>query len=169
MRKPLASLLFVVLMVSSFAGRAAEFGLGVALSGSGSGIFVPVNINEQWRVEPSLQYLKSEASQFGSEFSNDIYSLGVGVFRLWQSSDQVRTLAGVRVSRQGFSQNDQFKADGHGIAPAVGFEYAVTPRLVVGAEAALEHVDLDGEDAAGDRVRQTSTETRTAVTLKYFF
>lgn len=168
MRKLLAYLLFVVLMVSSFAGRAAEFGLGVALSGSGSGIFVPININEQWRVEPSLLYFESEARQFGGEFSNDFYSWGVGVFRLWPSSDQVRTLAGVRVSRQGFSQKD-LKADGHGIAPAVGFEYAVTPRLVVGAEAALEYVDLDGEDAVGDPVRQTSTETRTAVTLKYFF
>lgn len=169
MRKPLASLLFVVLMVSSFAGRAAEFGLGVALSGNGSGIFVPINVSEQWRVEPSLEYSKFNFSETDFDSSNEIYRLGVGVFRLWQSSEQVRTLVGVRVSYQSFSQTRQFEVDGHGIAPTVGFEYAVTPSLVVGAEAALEYVDLDGEDPLGRPVRQDSTETRTAVTLKYFF
>jgi hypothetical protein len=172
MRKPLASLLFVLLMVSSFAGRAAEFGLGVALNGGDAQIFMPINIGEQWRVEPSLLYSRVEASD--SDFVADQYIAGLGAFRLWRASEQVRVLPGVRLlyvnrsQKAGVGIDSRQSEEGYGIAPTLGFEYAVIPSLVVGAEVALEYVDLELTDSFGSSEIVT-TQTKTAVTLKYFF
>src|SRR5262245_27641222 len=88
-----------VIMLACFShAAAAEFGIGVSVESNDTQIYLPIDIDEKWRIEPSLRYFATRSSLNDSSFSSKSLELAVGGFRLLSLRDSIRMYVGGRVS-----------------------------------------------------------------------
>jgi hypothetical protein len=176
-----AAVALVVLSFGSAAALAADFGIGVSIQSDDSIIYVPIDVNKQFRLEPSLRYLKDEQSFGATEIEQESIELGLGLFGLAPIGESIRVYYGGRLAyvKNDFEQTNLIgggviflsagDSDGYRISPTLGFEYLINERLSIGAEAEYFFQDLEGDSSNPvDADSETSgTDTRLIVRFKF--
>ena len=176
----------VCLALCSTGAFAAEYGIGVSARSDDATIYLPIDINETYRIEPSVRYASSELSQTFDltddlrEQDSDTLEVGIGVFRLAKLAESARIYFGVRAAYLDVESTlvdtttifpgldvtirSETSQDGYRIGPAIGFEYLFGKHFSVGGEASYTFVDLDGESTAttssGTRPSRTDFEQK---------
>lgn len=135
-------------------GNNRKFGIGVSLfslndainssnGGFASSIYFPINVSDQFRLEP-------EIALFSSKYT-DFHNIGLGFFKL-ENSKELLLKYGARV---GVMSNDMFH-----ISPTLGAEYFLSPRFSLGAEAQLRILFVKSE---------TAVYTTTSASFRFYF
>jgi len=157
----------------------ARFGIGVDFGGiknfffgSGSSVYLPINLSSKFRVEPLIAVIfsdseeKREITTFGysgtlDESSLMYVDLGVGLFMM-SEMNKLRLYYGTRQGYLRISSLDEEKKtrekdswettgkrkevqNGFYVGPAVGGEYALSTKLTLGGEAHVAYSFLDGK------------------------
>jgi hypothetical protein len=163
----------VCLALCSSSALAAEFGIGISAKSDDGWIYAPIEINDKYRIEPSVRYQTNEfstAQVVGNTVSEsrtqetETLEFGVGVFRLMKIAESAQLYFGARVAyvdTEGSAQNtfasfpgsnittrSESSQDGYRIGPAIGFEYLFGERFSIGGEASYSFLDLEGESVA---------------------
>ena len=186
------SILIVILAASG--AVAATVGLGVSAKSGDTSIYIPVDINNSIRIEPFVQSRKSSSDykhydagfpsgSSDSKSSSSYY--GVGIFGKSSINENSNTYYGARFAYltgkfESKSDSHNYESDysGYDIAPTLGFEYYITEKFSVGAEAEWYYEKTDGEiksiSSFGGVVltsdeEQESTGTYTRILVRFFF
>jgi hypothetical protein len=176
----------IALLVSSLAAAQVaraetDAGIGVSIQSDDSTIYVPIDFNKKFRLEPSLRYLKDEQDIGGGfQVQQESLELGIGLFGLGGIGEQLRFYYGGRLAyiRSELDTIDVFgfdsfrqrsDVDGFRISPTLGFEYLINDRFSIGAEAEYFFQDLDTDAGfGGDHDRHSSgTDTRLIARFKF--
>jgi hypothetical protein len=164
----------VLLGVSAAASAEVNVGMGVSLLDSDSTtVYVPIDINKQIRIEPTISLMQSEDELGSTKIENEAFDLGAGVFFLMPTNHSVTLYVGGRVSFvSGELKTTVYAAngtvlsttevdrDGFRIAPTVGFEYNFNDHISLGGEAGIGYSDIDDSEYTG---------TTTNVIFRYRF
>jgi hypothetical protein len=159
---------------------AAELGVGVSVQSDDSIIYVPIDVNKSFRIEPSIRYLKNETDiGLGVDLESETLELAVGLFGLSEVSESIRIYYGGRLAYLD-QESDQtifagviggniiltsVDSDGYRISPTLGFEYMINDRFSIGGEAEYFFQDID-RDGAGDS-ETSGTDTRLIVRFRF--
>jgi hypothetical protein len=163
-----------LLAVSAAASADVSVGLGVSLRDSDQAtVYVPIDINNQIRIEPTINVFASEDELGDTKVENEGFALGAGVFFLMPTDHSVTLYVGGRL---GFVSNEykattyapsgavlateEIDRDGFRIAPTVGFEYNFNDHISLGGEAGIGYSDVDDSEFTG---------TTTNVIFRYRF
>lgn len=167
MRKEAVWLSALALGVCS-AGQAAEYGLGVSLSGDNRVIYLPVNISPSWRVEPYGQFYRSVVESSSSANSSIGHDLGLGAFKLGLITSQVRIYGGARVAKTHHNREPHWT--GYSISPTIGAEYYFVDKFSIAGEASLS-LSRAKTEFVNESLNTTNelTKTETQVVLRYLF
>jgi len=175
--------LVAILSLNSTPLNAVEFGVGINLSGSGSTIYLPVNITENLRIEPYLSILKStdKGGAQPTDYSSTIETnnFGLGLFYVKHISDNKNVIIGVsadylrgkRNSISGGISTSDYKVRGYSIGPVLGVEYFPIPGLSIGGDVSWEYSKRfeHSQDLVNSDIYNTSSRTTTNATIKYYF
>jgi hypothetical protein len=172
-----------VLSTGSSQVLAAEFGIGVSVQSDDSIIYAPIDVNKNFRIEPSIRYLKNESDVgLGVELESESLELAVGLFGLTEVSESIRVYYGGRLAYID-QESDQaifsgilpgipgntfvtsVDSDGYRISPTLGFEYMINERFSIGGEAEYFFQDID-RDGSGDS-ETSGTDTRLIVRFRF--
>lgn len=143
---------------------AADVGIGVALSttrlsdlaaNSTSAIYVPIELNDQMRLEPFIG--RFDIDEGGPKTSRT--DIGAGFFGKMKRSPNVQMYYGGRLA---IVMGEIGGVDNNGmrIEPAAGLEYSFDKKFSVAGEVAVFVEDLDVVDTSG---------TKTQIMLRYYF
>lgn len=150
---------------------AADFGIGVSLSDNRT-IYVPIEINNDLRVEPFLAHTNSEwALTTITTVERTDTTIGAGVFAKSKRSPSMLMYYGGRFAIINFEQTQttttvggttSTTVDGNGfrIAPTAGMEYVHDKKFSVGGEVSVYYQDVEDESSNG---------TATQLILRYYF
>lgn len=161
-------------IVAATSANAADVGLGVSFESDDSAIYVPIEFDGKWMLEPSLRYAKTDQEFDGGHSKTERLELGVGAFALKPITESVRLYFGARAAYLNgdtdyylpsfFGSGD---TEGYRISPTVGFEYLFNKHLSLGGEA--EWFYEEGDSALDDRGEYDMTGTNTRVMLRVRF
>ncbi len=194
MRKETLSILFGCMLISP-AVIAENVGLGVSVTSDTRSAYLPIKIQESYRVEPFLTYYKDEygndVEEYGTSHKNNFSTLniGTGFFKSRNINDSIGTYFGLRVSytkqKRGnattgtYVSSSEEKLTGFNYAPVVGFDYSIFQDLTVGFEAEWAFYDLSGEQKLDNgspehyieksTVKNRGQSTNTRMIVRYFF
>jgi len=165
-----------LLAATSASVPAADFGLGVTVD-SGRAIYFPIRFEDRFVLEPYYEEVTIDTGLEGIDTSNMLSEYGLGLFALTPIRDKVRTYLGLRVGfvSQEFTDDSgptSQKQDGTRIAPTLGAEFQVTPRLSVAGEADWSVLEIDGElkdSGFTFDIDQDISESRTRIVVRYMF
>lgn len=165
---------------------AADFGIGVSARSDDAWIYAPINISQNFRIEPSIRYVSNEYSttqqsgvSVADTYSQETESLefGVGVFRLVKIAESAQLYFGARVAYVDFEStvddtvtyfpgysvaaHSESSQDGYRIGPTIGFEYLFGEHFSIGGEASYTFLDIEGESklTVEDSLSSTRVET----------
>lgn len=175
--KIMKKLIIPFLFVISPLFASSNIGLGVSLDSNNNTIYMPYDLSETIRIEPSLSYNKS------SNNTSDTINLEValGLFGKQEVIQNINTLIGLRVgyirSETDYSLgavNSQADGNGYSIAPTLGFEYYLSENFSVGAEASIRYVksEVEIKDSSSTQTNSydtSSTQTLTSASLRFYF
>jgi len=179
----------------------ADFGIGASMKSNEGGVYFPISLTQRFLLEPYLQYSDREfevsvagSPGSGSESSFTNLSIGAGLFGTSELGDALDLYYGARLAyrRQESSSiallispvpvtqslpASTSDLDGFAIAPTLGFQYFLTDRISLGAEARWEFSELSGSSintspsGAEIRIKETNrqNDTRTDVLLRFYF
>jgi hypothetical protein len=174
---------------SSFA--IGQVGVGVAFQGGDEAIYLPIDVSDNFRIEPSLRYSRyndkttyesssesSSLSKYTSE--SEVVSLGVGFFRMKKLAENFGFYSGVRIGylyseqKRERPSSDDYNgySKGFSFSPAAGFEYFIVDNLSVGGEIAVHYSNMDGnsDDYGVDSdSSSTNTSTGTSMSARFYF
>lgn len=156
---------FFITTIIAVNGFAQEVGVGVSAQGDRT-IYVPIKIDETFRVEPSIYYYKNkDTGDYNS--TSESYELMIGIFNLSQQSDKSKIYYGARAGYSAYhykynSNHEHF--EGYKIAPTIGLEYLLVENLTVAGDVSLNYSNLNGND----RTRENTT-TDTELSVRYYF
>jgi hypothetical protein len=161
----------------SFSVNALDVGLGAGVGNWDSEyIYVPININSDFRVEPYLYHYKYDTDYKNPAVNDYNYSsteVGLGLFKVNPAAESINVLIGARLGYYEYESDwgpgSYSDSDGYSIAPTLGFEYFMAPNLSVGAEASWIFSKGDGKDSSSGKWDDEDNRTTTAVTMKYYF
>lgn len=176
-------LLLLISFVSLFSY--ADVGIGVSFKDNQGAIYVPVNINENFRIEPSLYYQKSQDERDDGTESDYLYlTVSTSFYKISKLTDQSHLYYGAGIGyienhrdyRTGgtYPRNDRVRASGYQIAPTLGAEYKLTEDFSISAQVALiyQHIETDDLDKiSGEKLKETDKDllTNTNIVLRFFF
>lgn len=157
----------------------ADTGIGVSVQSDDGRIYIPHDISDTVRIEPSFRYYKTDID---NNVEAENYEVAVGLFYKRETFENMNLLLGARVGYIDFEQDyddSNFNAadisgDGYVIAPTLGFEYFFHEKFSVGGEVALRFEELErdstnpftGEKDSSD---QSTTETDTSLNVRFYF
>ncbi len=172
------------LALASNLSSAAEFGVGLGLNGSfnllaieaggigalgGNSIFLPINLNKDFRVEPYFSASRIKETTTGNGFS--VYQGGIGLFKIINQNEKVNLLVGGRLGYLDATNSypdSTITSRGYSLSPSLAFEYSIDKNFVLGGELAYENWRIRGTGLS-DANQLNYSNTTTALTLKYFF
>jgi hypothetical protein len=167
------------LALCSSSALAVDFGIGIAARSTDDGwLYVPVDVSEHFRFEPTFRYASEERDD-GLE-SSDIREFGLGVFGLKQLTEAGQLYFGARAayvkSEELYYVNSvarvRIKSDGYSVAPTAGVEFLFGGHFSVGGEVAYSFEQLDSKLrgwTATPSVEQDSHGTQTRFIVRYMF
>lgn len=170
----------------------AGLGLNLNFSNPQSSIYVPINVTESFRIEPSFDFYigsNSEKSNRNNTYNQDTsyYAISLGFFGRKPLIQSFYLLYGGRFGY--FNQTHEYKSSNQGnsvsnleegnyfgtyISPTIGFEYFIIEKLSLGAEFFIvfaESFDNDEWSRSDDdiKVESSSIHTDGSISLKYYF
>jgi len=191
------SVIFVVclgLYISQTA-VAENLGLGVSIKSNDASIYLPINVHEEFRVEPFISYSSYDGREneegleisYKNNYSN--LNFGIGFFKIQALKEQISAYYGLRSSytknEQSFNRieesnkyGNEKETSGYTVSPIIGFEYSIINDLLVGFEAEWWFSDLEGKEVTSygepvddikTNIKNKSQGTNTRVTVRYFF
>ena len=195
MRYLYSSLLIVILAASG--AVAATVGVGVSVRSGDTSIYIPVDINNSIRIEPFVRARKSSGDYehrvgsyaYSSDYEDSYRYYGVGIFGKSSINENSNTYYGARIayttgkheynseSSNGDYYSGESDLSGYGIAPTLGFEYYITEKFSIGAEAEWYYEKFDSDtkstssfgDVETTNEEDKSTGTNTRVSIRLFF
>lgn len=136
----------------------------------GADFFVPIQIGQQLRIEPSIGF-RHQGFNGGS---TNAWGVGVGGLFFLQPTAPTGFYAGGRIKVAHFSESQDTaggtltnSATDFTLAPVFGAEYAFAPRFTFGAELQLP-ITWYGNPSGSNR-DETGISTNVMVFLRYFF
>jgi hypothetical protein len=180
----IVALLLICAGTAHSATAATSAGIGVSIQSDDSLIYVPIDFNKKFRLEPSLRYSKEESHlQNDFDLESSSLELGVGLFGLTGVGEKLRIYYGGRLAyvRTEFTSSQLFAsdllgfesftvqqdADGYRVAPTLGFEFLINDRLSIGGEAEYFYQELDIERFGRNRLQTSGTDTRLIVRFRF--
>lgn len=180
------------LVLASVSAAAADFGVGISARSDDGWLYVPIDVSQSFRIEPSIRYGSSELSfSSGSLESQDseTWEFGVGIFGLKKITDAAHIYYGARLayvdtessstqtSTIGTAIRGVSTQDGYRIGPTLGFEYLFGGHFSVGGEASYTFFDLEGESttrfgnfsSSTSSIEQKGQSTQTRLIFRYMF
>lgn len=151
----------------------ADIGIGTSLSDYDKTIYIPINISESIRIEPSLRYAKIEY-EYNFDNTSDIYNreeyeIGLGVFKKNQVSEKVNALVGLRMAYQKYTFSGSEDSTGYSFAPTLGFEYYFHEKVSIGTEIALRYDNTDNNQFNSNSADTESTNLDSSINIRFFF
>lgn len=164
----------------------AEFGIGGLVGADDASIVFPIRLSSVM-LEPYLGY--SNGDQTVNSTSSEMQSIGLGIFGLKSSDNDISIYYGARltdlsVDRSSVVINNQTglpagrsftTTDGYAITPTVGFQYDLG-RMAVSAEIGWEYREIDEKirqvgsfGAVTSSNTNVSRSTRAAIAIRHFF
>jgi len=177
--KKLAAMLLLA-GCSSVAMAEVDYGVGVSVKDSDSFIYLPIDISESWRVEPSFRYYHYK-NDYRSEFPSSSYEnveLAVGVFKKKLIFENIKFLYGVRTgyfqTKIDSDYNTTGEGDGYIFTPTVSFEYLINRKFSVGGEVGLRYQKFNSNEQSESwfNTSGTSSEvitTTTGLNVRFYF
>lgn len=188
------SIAFVTALTANVAfAEGTTYGIGVGFN-DGIKIYLPIN-TEDWFIEPTLyMYDSSEkSSPFGDQkYEQSRLEVGVGLFKDKIVMEDTHLYYGARVGYSNYKYENTYSADnyfsrrknkedGYFIAPTIGMNYLISPRISVGLDVSLSHSRTKGTnnrvyrndtDPLVEEISDTESKyssTRTSIILRYSF
>ena len=179
-------LLIASLLTLSLAGvaSASDYGMGVSIQDGDPSIYLPINVTDNFRIEPVFSYYKSTRKSADIEQEFKGLDILLGFFGRKNISENVSTYYGGRfgyTSRENnFEANfnsNKTETDGYIIEPAFGFEYHFTENISLGGEVSYRYSNVDGDSSSQallgsiteSKADTTTSSTNTSVVLRYVF
>ena len=157
-------------------------------------IFIPIQVTDDFRLEPEIGVFRSRNEDLGLGSSDDDpivdsvngVEVGVGLFPQKLQQD-FRLYYGVRVGymrivEEGpfFGETRTVTLNGFFVAPTVGGEYLFSDRFSLGAEVQFRHTSVTRETVAegirapdgspaSERVERSSSATRVLFVSRFYF
>lgn len=171
-------------LMSSVTLAQTQSGIGVSVQDSGSKIYVPINVTEEFRIEPTFSYAKQNSDREDySESEFKTYELGVGLFGIKSIVPEFNFLYGINLGvLRGSSENEyessglKYESDMKGISVShiIGFEYYFVQNISIGSEVAivyssLDITDSDNFDDEEDKSSQKTIATDTSLNIRFYF
>jgi outer membrane protein with beta-barrel domain len=135
-------------------------------------IYVPINVTQNFRLEPQLGVLTLSQDAGTGVQSTDtaVVSIGLGAFYLMALAPQFDVYVGGRVVRTSYAQtlktpgapDDKTEGSDIRIIPAVGGEYSLHPRFSLGAEVELQLVSFGNRSVSSGGSIPGGSGTQTA-------
>lgn len=156
---------------------AAEYGVGVTVSGDDEGytIYAPINISKELRVEPFINYESEEWEEDNTTWGgeDEEIEIGVGAYKIISTSEKTNLIIGGRISYfdggTDYDNGDEYNQHGYTLAPVLGFEFFPIPNLSIGADIALEYYDEKSTSNTNNTYTYSGMETQTQVNVKFYF
>lgn len=171
----------LLLAALTFFSSASEAGPGVGISvrSDDYAIYLPFDINSSFRLEPYASFYRDEGTMDDPAGTSRSVSqstfIGLGAFSLMGVTDHIRAYAGGRVSyartkreTTGGSFTIDTEYQGYSLEPALGVEYLVTERVLVGAEEYAFYERTHG-DFSGIGFKDTTFGTGNRLVLRLMF
>jgi hypothetical protein len=183
-------LLLPILCVASFGqAMAAEWGVGVGFGENAGGVYVPVALSADVRVEPFVAYSESNyASNNGFSARSTALTAGTGLFHTRALGDGLTAYLGGRLGYLTYQTRESSglifaegqpgpafvrKGKGFQVVPTVGVDYRFHKALSLGGEVGLSYTRAKlnvGSSYGGDQqANSTSKDTVTRLLMKYHF
>jgi len=174
---------------------ASDYGIGVSIKSSDVSVYIPIRLNESLFLEPYIRLFSYDDSSSGvvvlnRESSSDTYDVGLGVFRLLDSTNGLSPYYGARIGYLNRESNyesrsssgtwgSETKSRGFNFSPTIGVKYSLYENISVDFEAEWYYTKLDNdgvEKSSGltpsneiTEGTQTSSGTNTRIIVRYFF
>lgn len=154
----------------------ADVGIGVSVQSDDSRVYVPIEISDSLRLEPTIRYLKNDQDNGDWEYSSESVEVGCGLFFTNSIGENINFLYGARAAyvvrkyESGASYEEDL--DGYMLAPTLGLEYFITERISIGADVAISYTDIDGklnDNGNKEDASVTFTETDTSLGIRFYF
>lgn len=153
---------------------AADVGIGVSVKSNDSTIYVPIDFDKTFRLEPFFTHSKLKSSSWGYADNAEMVHVGAGFFGLKSLGESVSLYYGGRLSYLHLDADSNYAptpyqdadGDGYRVAPTFGFEYALNKYLAIGGEAGWFHEDISSDFGGRDETR-SGTETRLILRLRF--
>lgn len=151
----------------------ADIGVGVSVKSNDHTIYVPIDINDTFRIEPLVRYSKDTSESDGARTRHETLEIGAGLFKLYPLTESIHIYYGGRLSYLNLESELNYpasmvssntSADGYRIAPTLGFEYFFNKHVSIGGEAQWFYSDLEH-----DRQDLSATGTNTNLILRLRF
>lgn len=180
------AVLFLGLLLSLSNVHSANVGIGVGLvnfTEGGYKIYVPVNINPVFRLEPYFEYFERDSDTVGtftnSSNTDEYTGFGVGIYGQNVTSSNTSIYYGINLGAYTYDETSfglgasETESDGTVIAPTLGFEYKFVENVSLGGEVAVRFSEQERDAVySGGSTSSNETdskETVTAVILRYMF
>ena len=173
------SYIAILIAIASTTTHAAQTGIGVSVQGDAGTIYVPVEISDAFRIEPTFEFRHNNEEQVdGDTYSMTNMKLGCGLFGKTELLEQLRTYYGVRLGyvytqrerSAGVSSDYDVQTHGINVAPTLGLEFYITDRFSVGGEIAwyfqYDHGAGDGDFGVDN---ETTTGTDSRLVARFYF
>jgi hypothetical protein len=189
-------LLSLVAVAAVSQASAAEWGVGIGVGQNAGGIYVPVALSADVRVEPFVRYNESNFAASGvSSSQNSLLVMGLGLFYARPLSEGLTAYLGGRFGYAKSRTNDRYVAGvdpvtgveqsqartnnykGFQLGPTVGVDYRFHKNLSLGGEVGLSYTKGKSSGQASyvygpnlnGPVNSTSKDTTTLLLIKYHF
>jgi len=153
---------------------AADVGVGVSARSDDATIYVPIDVNDTFRIEPLARYAKDTSIFPGGRTKRETYEIGTGLFKLYPLTESIHIYYGGRLSYLNLKydtnfygpaiNSDRSRSDGYRIAPTLGFEYFFNKHLSIGGEAQWYYSDIEAD---GQDLSATGTNTNLILRLRF--
>lgn len=142
---------------------AADYGIGIDLSSYGTEIRVPIDINQNYRIEPFFSYNHRNGSSSFEAFSWS--TIGANFLMSEQLVEKTKFYYGIKTEYGDMQDKSNFWSAG----PTISFEYFFSSKFSVGGEASLLYTKYNYHGSSIFNNNERSTQTSSSVLVRYYF
>ena len=129
---------------------------GVTVPGGAFAFYVPINIGENFKVEPELGFFRYKASQGDNESTDTQWRFGTGLFYVFSERESLRPYVGPRLGIVSTSEKFNDESDTQTdffVGLALGAEYYFSSHFTLGGEFQFSYVNIGSPEGADDLSR----------------
>lgn len=167
------SMLFGAIFAISTAAF-SDVGIGVSFQSDDSNVYIPYDISESIRIEPSIRYYKFKAE---NNSDTESFELGIGLFHKKETMNNLNLLLGARVGyidfNRSYTGSSETSGNGYFIAPTLGLEYFIGDKFSIGGEVSLRYENATQDTAdffdGKQSIDTSSIDTDTSLSARFYF
>lgn len=142
---------------------AADYGIGIDLSNYGTKIRVPIDISQDYRIEPYFSYSHRDGDSSFETFSWT--TLGSNFVMSKPLVENTKFYYGIKTEYGEAEDKSNFWSAG----PTINFEYFLSPKFSVGGEASLLYTKYNYHGSSVFGGDEKNTQTVSTVLVRYYF